>query len=125
MYFDYDKLTQAQTQNIQYFRSPRDRKDDRNIRSKKHQQINYNVTNHGNKKHVILMKVFAAITLLFLITHTPILLLSFRLTHNFYIMYIFFINHIGNPVVYFIMMKRFRKEVKVTCMKCVRCKALQ
>ena len=68
-------------------------------------------------KHVLMMKVFAAITFLFLVSYTPVVLLIVRATHNFHVLYMYFINHIGNPIVYLIFIKQFRADVKEIVMK--------
>ena len=62
-----------------------------------------------NKK---MIKIFAAITLLFVFSFAPCILFMFNIARPFHLMYAYFINHCGNPFVYYFLDKSFREEVK-------------
>ena len=59
-----------------------------------------------------IIKMFAAITMLFLLSFVPTLLFLFKVVTKFHVMYAYFLNHCGNPFVYYILDKSFRDKVK-------------
>ena len=61
----------------------------------------------ANKK---LLKIFLTISLLFFVSFVPVFLAMTGVIHNFYVMYAYFINHFGNPIIYFYIDKSFRKD---------------
>ena len=57
------------------------------------------------------MKMFLAITLLFVASFLPSILEITGITNSWFMMYTYFLNHFGNATVYFIVDKEFREEV--------------
>ena len=57
------------------------------------------------------LKLFAGVTVLFLISFAPVTLQSFYIVNAFHINYACFINHVSNPIVYFCLDVAFRQEV--------------
>ena len=63
------------------------------------------------------VKIFLAITGLYIFSFTPVFLNFARLVDDFTINYIYFLNHIGNPIIYFIVDDTFRTHV-VEILRC-------
>ena len=66
------------------------------------------------------VKLFISITVLFVLSFLPPILQLLETVNQFYIMYAYFINHFGNPVIYFIIDSNFREEFRqeVKIIKC-------
>ena len=62
-------------------------------------------------RHVTSVKVFAAILVIFILSYLPTILVINQIFDNFYIAYLYFINHIGNPVAYYVINRQFRSDV--------------
>ena len=56
-------------------------------------------------------KIFVCLTLLFIVSFFMLVLSASEL-FGFYVLYAYFINHIGNPIVYFIYNAQFRQQVR-------------
>ena len=63
-------------------------------------------------RHVTTTKMFAAISLLFVLSYAPVLMVIVNVSNNFHILYVYLINHVGNPIIYFVVNEHFRKDVK-------------
>ena len=58
------------------------------------------------------IKIFISVTILFLVAYIPSVFKMTNLVEDFFpIMYAYFINHFGNPIIYYVMDEMFRKEV--------------
>ena len=66
----------------------------------------------SNKLDEKMIKLFTGIAVLFLLSFLPLSLYMFYIVDSFHITYAWFINHFGNPVIYYVLDKSFRKEVK-------------
>ena len=69
-----------------------------------------------HKKHVTTLKTFIAIMVCYILSFGAAFFILLRLTDNFFVSYIYFINHINNPFLYLAFNKEFRKDV-VTLMR--------
>ena len=74
-----------------------------------------------SKLHVKTLKIYVAILVLFLATVIPVAILSRNTNANRWIVYIYYINNIGNPFIYYVFNDRFRDEVKVVLRSMCRC----
>ena len=57
------------------------------------------------------IKLCASLTLLFLLSFPPVLLNILQVTKSFFIVYLYFINHFGNPIIYCFVNTDFRTEL--------------
>ena len=62
-------------------------------------------------QHVTSVKVFIAVFLLYLFSYLPSFLILFGVVDNFVFVYTYFLNHVGNPICYYVINKEFRKDV--------------
>ena len=59
------------------------------------------------------IKIFISISLLFVLSFLPSVLILLGFVSDFAVLfYAYFINHFGNPIVYFIIDKQFRDQLK-------------
>ena len=72
------------------------------------------------KVEIKIVKMFISITLLFCITYTPFICMTFSLFDTFYVTYFCFVNHFGNAFIYFYLDTSFRQEVirMISRLKC-------
>ena len=77
-------------------------------------------TSNGNKtntkkykRHITSVKIFIAITVFGLFAFAPSAVAYTILRGHYYITYMYFINHINNPLIYIIFDKKFRSDLKV------------
>ena len=58
------------------------------------------------------IKIFISVIILFLVAYIPSVFKMTNLVEEFFpIMYAYFINHFGNPIIYYVIDDMFRKEV--------------
>ena len=64
-----------------------------------------------NSVHVTTVEVFVSVSILFVAPYTPVTLST--LTANNHIIYkiLYMINHVGNPIIYYALNKKFREDV--------------
>ena len=60
-------------------------------------------------RHVSTVKVFVGVTILFLMSYIPVI---FRvlMVKALYLQYLYMINHIGNPIIYYALNKKLRED---------------
>ena len=78
-----------------------------------HRANNDNPVRNQNvqRRDIKVIKIFFCITLLFLVSFIPVLIRFLSLIDSFYIVYAYFINHFGNPIIYMYLDLSFRKKV--------------
>ena len=79
-----------------------------------------NITTQGimHNKDRKVIKLFQAITVLFLASFIPSLLLMTGITDSWFPTYAYFLNHFGNSVIYYFVDDEFRAEVLKNRIKC-------
>ena len=65
----------------------------------------------SRSQHVTSVKVFVAVFLLYLFSYLPSFLILFGVVDNFVFVYTYFLNHVGNPICYYVINREFRKDV--------------
>ena len=83
------------------------------MKSKKHlftKRRNYLEKSH-TKKSTKTVKVFLSLTLLFIISFVPTILGTLIFQEYYFLRYGYFINHFGNPIIYFLLDNVFRSEI--------------
>ena len=70
-----------------------------------------------NKRHKKVLKIFAAIAFLFIFSNA-ITIVANRFSAYFPVVYIYFINNIGKPLIVYMSNDKFRKEVNSLLPKC-------
>ena len=81
--------------------------------SKVYRQTNYNRKTHAREKsptHLKTLKMFFVVTVIFLTSNIPYILISERLTNIFYIAYIPFMTHNSNLIVCIVFNTEFRND---------------
>ena len=68
-------------------------------------------TSQSRAQHVTTVKVFIAVFLLYLFSYLPSFLILFGVVDNFVFVYTYFLNHVGNPICYYVINREFRKDV--------------
>ena len=67
----------------------------------------------GDSRDTKTIKIFIAISLLFVLSFLPSVLILFGFVNGFAVVfYAYFVNHFGNPIVYFIIDKNIREQLK-------------
>lgn len=64
-------------------------------------------------QHLTAVKVCVALVLLLVVSYLPSILLHTGVVPYFSVTYMYFFNHIGNPVAYYVISKNFRRDVAV------------
>ena len=62
-------------------------------------------------KHMTVLKTFFAIIICFIVTYGSAFVFLLSLTDNYFVSYVYFINHINNPFIYFAFSKGYRKDM--------------
>ena len=70
------------------------------------------VTSQTNKRHVVAVKQLILVMLVYICSFVPLLLAVNVSWTSFWIVYLFFINHVANFFIYLAVNKEFRKETK-------------
>ena len=65
-----------------------------------------------NKRDTKPIKILISISLLFIFTFVPKVLFLLGKVYSFGIVYAYFTNHFGNPILYYTIDKRFRNQLK-------------
>ena len=65
----------------------------------------------SRSQHVTTVKVFVAVFLLYLFSYLPSFLLLSGKVENFFLVYTYFLNHVGNSICYYVINREFRKDV--------------
>ena len=69
---------------------------------------------HRNRQHMVaIARMFAVVTVAFVLAYLPTLLVIFRaIPYSYFAMYSYYLNHVCNPVIYGILNKDFRRDLK-------------
>ena len=70
-------------------------------------------------RHVTTVKVFVGVTILFLVSYTPAIM-RVSMVEGLFLKYVYMINHIGNPIIYYAMNKQFRENANALLGKWIR-----
>ena len=73
-----------------------------------------------HKRHVTSIKVFVAITFFGFAAYIPRVAAFTVVKNHYFISYMYFINHINNPLIYMFFHKSFRADVKLIISKIFR-----
>lgn len=68
-------------------------------------------SSHNNARHITTIKVFMALLAISVLSYVPPGLVASKVLPNFYFLYLYFINHVANPVAYYAINRQFRKGV--------------
>ena len=61
-------------------------------------------------RHVTTAKVFIAVVILFVLSYVPVLIVVLTGRYGSFARYIYMINHIGNPIIYYTFNECFRRD---------------
>ena len=76
-----------------------------------HQQQQANISSRNRARNLTTVKVFSAVLILYLASFLPPILVALDIISNFYVSYMYFLNHVGNPFCYYVINREFRKDV--------------
>lgn len=74
-------------------------------------QLRQSTSNANRSKHITAVKVFIALFLILIVSYIPTRLVRSETAENFYVTYLYFVNHVGNPLVYYAINKTYRSDV--------------
>ena len=80
-------------------------------RSKGFDQGDRNIRIKSQHRDTKTIKMFIAIAVLFVVSFLPAVLMLLDIVNSFSVMYAYFINHFGNPIIYYIIDNQFREQV--------------
>ena len=83
----------------------------------KQQQKNASKQEIKHKRHIILLKMCFSVTFVYFLTYAILMCAAFTGDANFFITYLQYFNHIGNPATYYIFSPKFREDSKKIIVK--------
>ena len=85
------------------------------------EQSNTIKTNKHKIRDTKTIKIFIAVSFLFVFSFLPFLFIILDIFESFALVYVYFINHIGNPITYLIIDKQFREQIRIDTIKLSNC----
>ena len=110
--FYSDHLKQSNVDATNIFRSQKVKHNSLTIEAGK--VIKMNKKKSADRK---IVKILISLTILFVLSYIPMILRLTKVIPDFSMMYVYFINHCGNPIIYFSLDDYFRKEMKIIANK--------